>query len=142
MTSVIIPVTTIIFSYVKKHEMTNASALQNLVKNVGCALGTSSVGVLVSRYSQIYQSYLVDRLTLLNTTFAERVSEMTSVFMGLGNDFVTAQHISMGNIYKQLMLHSAISAYINSYRVYALATIVVIPLVFVLKKCNQEKVQD
>ena len=141
MTSVIIPVTTIIFSYVKKQEMTNASALQNLVKNVGCAVGTSSVGVLVSRYSQIYQSYLVDRLTLLNTTFAERVSEMTSVFMGLGNDFVTAQHISMGNIYKQLMLHSTISAYINSYRVYALATIVVIPLVFVLKKCNQENVQ-
>jgi DHA2 family multidrug resistance protein len=139
MTSVIIPVTTIIFSYVKNYEMTNASALQNLVKNVGCAIGTSSVGVLVSRYSQIYQSYLVDRLTMLNSTFAQRVSEMTSTFMSMGSDFVTAQHMAMGNIYKQLMMHSTISAYMNSYRIYALATIIVIPLVFILRKCNQEK---
>ena len=139
MTSVIIPVTTIIFSYVKNYEMTNASALQNLVKNVGCAVGTSSVGVLVSRYSQIYQSYLVDRLTMLNSTFAQRVSEMTSTFMSMGSDFVTAQHMAMGNIYKQLMMHSTISAYMNSYRVYALATMIVIPLVFILRKCNQEK---
>jgi DHA2 family multidrug resistance protein len=139
MTSVIIPVTTIIFSYVKNYEMTNASALQNLVKNVGCAIGTSSVGVLVSRYSQIYQSYLVDRLTMLNSTFAQRVSEMTSTFMSMGSDFVTAQHMAMGNIYKQLMMHSTISAYMNSYRIYALATMIVIPLVFILRKCNQEK---
>ena len=139
MTSVIIPATTIIFSYVKNYEMTNASALQNLVKNVGCAIGTSSVGVLVSRYSQIYQTYLVDRLSMLNSTFAQRVSEMTATFMGIGQDFITAQHMAMGNIYKQLMLHSTISAYINSYRIYALATFVVIPLVFILKKCNQEK---
>jgi DHA2 family multidrug resistance protein len=139
MTSVIIPVTTIIFSYVKNYEMTNASALQNLVKNVGCAVGTSSVGVLVSRYSQIYQSYLVDRLTMLNSTFAQRVTEMTSTFMSMGSDFVTAQHMAMGNIYKQLMMHSTISAYMNSYRIYALATMIVIPLVFILRKCNQEK---
>jgi DHA2 family multidrug resistance protein len=140
MTSVIIPATTIIFSYVKNYEMTNASALQNLVKNVGCAVGTSSVGVLVSRYSQIYQTYLLDRLTMLNSTFAQRITEMTSTFMSLGNDFTTAQHMAMGNIYKQLLLHSTISAYINSYRVYALATLMVIPLVFILKKCNQEKI--
>ena len=139
MTSVIIPVTTIIFSYVKNYEMTNASALQNLVKNVGCAVGTSSVGVLVSRYSQVYQSYLVDRLTMLNSTFAQRVSEMTSTFMSMGSDFVTAQHMAMGNIYKQLMMHSTISAYMNSYKIYALATMIVIPLVFILRKCNQEK---
>ena len=139
MTSVIIPATTIIFSYVKNYEMTNASALQNLVKNVGCAIGTSSVGVLVSRYSQVYQTYLVDRLTMLNSTFAQRISEMTSIFMGMGNDFATAQHMAMGSIYKQLILHSTMSAYINSYRIYALVTLVVVPLVFILKKCNQEK---
>lgn len=139
MTSVIIPATTIIFSYVKNSEMTNASALQNLVKNVGCAIGTSSVGVFVSRYSQVYQSYLVDRMTELNATFAERITTMTNIFMSMGNDITTAKQMALGNIYRQLTLHSTMSAYIQSYRIYAIATIVVIPLVFVLKKCVQNQ---
>ena len=58
MTTIIIPCTTLLFSMVSKEDMTNASSIQNLIKNVGCAVGTSSVGFLVSSYSQIYQSYL------------------------------------------------------------------------------------
>ena len=54
--------------------------------------------------------------------------------MSLGNDFYTAQHIAMANIYKQLSLHSTMSAFMASYRVYAILTILVVPLVFVLKK--------
>ena len=139
MTTVIIPATMIIFSYVKNNEMTNASALQNLVKNVGCAVGTSSVGVLVARYSQVYQSYLVDRLNFSNTTFSERVADMTATFMSLGHEFFEAQQMALINLYKQLMLQSTISAYMNAYRVYALAVLIVIPLVFVLRKCNHNK---
>ena len=59
LTTVIIPCTTLLYSMVSKQDMTNASSVQNLIKNVGCAVGTSSVGFLVSSYSQIYQSYLV-----------------------------------------------------------------------------------
>ena len=72
LTAVIIPCTTLLFSNVNKQEMTNAASVQNLIKNVGCAVGTSSVGFLVSSYSQIYQSYLVDKLTALH---ASSVSE-------------------------------------------------------------------
>ena len=137
MTSVIIPATTIIYSYVKNSEMTNASALQNLVKNVGCAIGTSSVGVLVSRYSQIYQTNLVNRLNELNSVFSERLTAMTANFIGLGNDFFSAQKMALANINGQLLQQSTLSAYMMSYKVYAFATIVVIPLVFILKKCGQ-----
>ena len=139
MTSVIIPTTSIIFFYVKNSEMTNASALQNLIKNVGCAIGTSSVGVLVSRYSQIYQSYLVDRLTPLNPSFSERISDMTNVFMSFNHDIITAQTMSLIQTYNQLIQQSMICAYMNAYKVYALLGAVVVPFVFVLKKCVQEK---
>ena len=139
MTSVIIPMTTIIFSYVKNSEMTNASALQNLVKNVGCAIGTSSVGVFVSRYSQVYQSYLVDRLNELNSTFAERVYVMSNAFASFGHDLMTAKHMALTNIYHQLQQQTTISAFMMAYKLYAIATLVVVPLVFILRKCNHNK---
>lgn len=139
MTSVIIPTTTIIYSFVSKQEMTNASALQNLVKNVGCAVGTSSVGVLVSRYSQIHQTYLVDRLTMVNATFADRISEMTHAFVAVGNDLSTATQMAWGQIYNQLLQQSAMCAYMSSYKVYAVAMLIILPLVFFLRKCTQQQ---
>jgi len=139
MTSVIIPTTSIIFFYVKNSEMTNASAIQNLIKNVGCAVGTSSVGVLVSRYSQVYQSYLVDNLHNLNSVFLEKIATMTNVFVSMGADMMTADKLSLAQTYNILIQQSTICAFMMSYRIYALATIVVIPFVFILKKCIQKE---
>ena len=140
MTSVIIPTTSIIFFYVKNSEMTNASAIQNLIKNVGCAIGTSSVGVLVSRYSQVYQSYLVDKLHPLNSAFLEKTNAMTMAFMSSGVDNITANKMALVQTYQQLIQQSTICAFMASYKVYALATIVVIPFVFIIKKCIQNTI--
>ena len=88
---------------IKKEEMTNAASVQNLIKNVGCAVGTSSVGFLVSSYSQIYQSYLVDKLTLLQHPFSISVAEMSAKFAQMGIDMSTASGMAYGKIYKMLL---------------------------------------
>ncbi len=134
MTSVIIPATTITYSTVMKNEMTNASSLQNLIKNVGCAIGTSSVGVLVSRYGQVHQTYLVDRLTMLNTAFSDKVSAMTLQFMQIGHDSMTAMNMAYGNVYRELMVQSNLCAFMSSYKIYAITLILVVPLTLILKK--------
>lgn len=137
LTMVIIPTTTILFSTVKNTEMTNASSVQNLIKNVGCAVGTSSVGVFVSRFSQVHQTYLVDRLNALNSSFAAKIGAMTETFMHLGHDFGTAQQMAHISIYQQLMQQSTLSAFMTSYRTYAIIVVCILPLVFLLKKVKQ-----
>ena len=136
MTSIIIPSTTLLFSRVSNQEMTNASSIQNLVKNVGCAVGTSSVGFLVSRYSQVYQSYLVDKLTPLNEVFYGKVMAMQAQFMQLGADMGTAIGMAQGKIYGQLIQQSTLCAFIMAYKIYAIIVLLLIPLAFILKAFN------
>lgn len=136
LTGVIIPCTTLLFSMVSKEDMTNAASIQNLIKNVGCAIGTSSVGFLVSSYSQIYQSYLVDKLNMLSGPFAEKVTMMSAQFMSFGNDATTAIGMAQGKIYGLLIQQSTLCAFMNAYRIYAILILVLIPLVFVLKRFN------
>ena len=136
LTFCVIPSTTLIYSNVSKEEMTNASSLQNLVKNVGCAVGTSSVGVLVSRYAQIHQSYLVDKMTTLDSVFAERLDTMTASFMQMGGDMLTSQAQAGAMLYRQLLQQSTLCAYMSAYKIYAIAILLVLPLVFCLKKVN------
>ena len=138
MTSIIIPGTTLLFATVSKQEMTNASSIQNLIKNVGCAVGTSSVGFLVSSYSQVYQSYLVDKLTPLNEVFYGKVAVMQAQFMNMGMDYGTALGAVQGKIYGQLVQQSTLCAFINAYKIYAIAIVVLIPLVLILKKFNPQ----
>ena len=138
LTTVIIPCTTLLFSRVSKEEMTNAASIQNLVKNVGCAVGTSSVGFLVSSYSQVYQSYLVDRMTMLNSSFATAVSNMSAQFVQMGTDAMTAIGMAQGKLYGILIQQSTLCAFINAYRIYAILILIIIPLVFMLKRFDPE----
>ena len=139
LTGVIIPCTTLLFSTVSKQDMTNAASIQNLIKNVGCAVGTSSVGFLVSSYSQIYQSYLVDKMTMLNETFAHKVTAISSQFISMGHDTATAIGMAQGKLYGMLIQQSTLCAFINAYKIYALLTILLIPLIFVLKQFKPEE---
>ena len=137
-TFIIIPSITITFSKVSNEGMTHASCLQNLTKNVLSAIGTSSVGVFVSSYSQIHQTYLVDRLTLLNNNFSERISFLVSTFMQTGMDRVTAEVAANSMIYKQLIQQSMLSAYISTYKTYTLLVLIVIPLLILLSRGKTE----
>lgn len=139
LTTVIIPCTTLLFSRVAKQDMTNAASIQNLIKNVGCAVGTSSVGFLVSSFSQIYQSYLVDRMTMLSAPFANAVASMSTKFTSMGIDTMTATGMAQGKLYGQLIQQSTLCAFINAYRIYAVLILILIPLVFMLKKFNPEE---
>jgi DHA2 family multidrug resistance protein len=134
LTTVIIPCTTLLFSRVSKKDMTNAASIQNLIKNVGCAVGTSSVGFLVSSYSQIYQSYLVDKLSLIHAPFSNAVASLSSKFMQLGFDLGTATGIAQGKIYGMLVQQSTLCAFMNAYRIYAILVLLLIPLVILLKQ--------
>ncbi|MBQ4114831.1 DHA2 family efflux MFS transporter permease subunit [bacterium] len=139
LTTVIIPCTTLLYSRVAKQDMTNASSIQNLIKNVGCAVGTSSVGFLVSSYSQIYQGYLVDKMTALNSNFANAISSMATALQQTGCDIATATGMAQGKMYGMLIQQSTLCAFMNAYRIYAVLILILIPLVCILKKFNPEE---
>ncbi|MEI3255796.1 MAG: hypothetical protein V8R83_10995 [Candidatus Gastranaerophilaceae bacterium] len=63
--------TTALMETISNAKMTNASGVQNLVKNLGAAIGTSLVATIVSRYSQAFQHNMVG-FWILITLFMQR----------------------------------------------------------------------
>lgn len=61
---------------------------------------------------------------------------MTANFVSQGHDFFTAEQMAFLNIYNQLVQQSTLSAFMSSYKAYAIAVIIVLPLTLILKKCN------
>ena len=113
-------------------EMSNASGLQNFIKTIGGAVGTSLVATFISRFSQMHQNMLIDKLIETNDIFIERLSAFTSNFMQY-TDLSTAGYMAQKLIYNQLLQQARLWAYIDSFRIYAIGGLLLIALIFVMK---------
>lgn len=127
-----IPIITLSSITLNNDQMTNASGLQNLSKNLGGAIGTSIVGTFVSRFSQIHQHYLVDNLNPLNPNFMARINAAAS-FLAQRADNVSANFMANFLMYKQLLQQSALYAYVDAFRVFAIACFLLVPLMLLMK---------
>ena len=132
-----IPIITLSMATIKNEQMTNASGLQNLLKNIGGAFGTSIVATLLSRGGQKHQFMLIEHLTDTAQPYVERLNAYSSAFIN-STDVHTAKYMGEHVIYSQLMQQSNLMAFIDAFRVFAIACIVIIPLIFLIKGIKKE----
>ena len=133
-----IPIITLSMATIKNEQMTNASGLQNLLKNIGGAFGTSIVATLLSRGGQKHQFMLIEHLNDFTQTYTERLQAMSSAFV-TQVDPHTATYMGQKIIYGQLMQQANLLAFIDAFRVFAIACVIIIPLIFLIKGLEKNK---
>lgn len=133
-----IPIITLSMATIKNEQMTNASGLQNLLKNIGGAFGTSIVATLLSRGGQKHQFMLIEHLNDFVQPYTERLQAMSGAFM-TQVDPHTATYMGQKMIYGQLMQQANLMAFIDAFRIFAIACIVIIPLIFLIKNIKKEE---
>ncbi len=121
------------FSSLRNEQMNNASGLQNLLKNIGGAIGTSISTTLISRGAQKHQYMLVDNLSDLNSVFVNKVQAMSGFFSSYTTDQANAVLMAKLSIYNQLNQQSHLWAYIDTFRIFAAACLIVIPFIIFIK---------
>ena len=137
MTIAMIPLVSFSCLTVPPNEMSNDSGLQNFIKTIGGAIGTSLVATFISRFSQIHQFMLVKNLTESNSVYLERLSAYAANF-AQSTDLNTANLMGQKIIYDELIRQSRLWAYIDSFRIYAVLGLAIIILIF-LMKTNKNK---
>lgn len=133
-----IPIITLSTMTLANEQMTNASGVQNLLKNLGGAIGTSVVTTIISRHAQKHQHFLVDNLTMTNDNFTERLHAYIANFMA-NTDLSSATNMANKLIYQQLNLQSHMGAYKDAFEMCAIACLALIPLLLFLKGIPKEK---
>lgn len=127
------PITTLSCITLRNDQMTNASGLQNLLKTIGGAIGTSLVATMISRFSQVHQFGLVKHLNDLNPAYIERIQSFTGAFIGQAGDMMNAANMAMKMLYNQLLQQSTLCAYMDTFKVFAIACFILLPFLFILK---------
>ncbi len=138
---VFVPITTLSVSSLGDNQLTNATGVQNLLKNIGGAIGTSIVATMLSRFSQMHQHSMVGFLSPLNSVFTQRVvatKAMLSKFMVPTLAEQKANYL----MYAQLLKQSGLWAYIDTFRIVGFCAIIIIPIVWIMKKTKHKMNKD
>ena len=119
-----VPVNTAMYAYIPPGKNNNASALVNLARNVGGSVGISLVTTFLERRRQFHQNRLIEHVSIYSHAY-HHMLDLLQAEMG--------QHRVLALIYARLQQQAGMLAYVDTFRVLAIAFAMMIPFVFLLK---------
>jgi DHA2 family multidrug resistance protein len=117
-----VPLNTIAYSGLPPGKSNDASALINLMRNLGGSVGISIVQTMLSRRSQFHQARLIEGMTNDNPIFYQ-------VTHGTGNG-----HATISAIFATITQQAEMLSFIDIFHVLSVAAFGSIPIVFFMKK--------
>src|SRR5262252_4898285 len=105
---VLTPISAITTAGIAPSEAGAASGLSNMLRNLGGAVGTSTLATVLTRREQFHSNIIGQSVTLARDEVRERIAELTSYFLAHGvSDPALAQHkaiVALGNVVKRQAL--------------------------------------
>jgi DHA2 family multidrug resistance protein len=125
-----VPINTAAYLYVPKDQTNNASSLFNLIRNEGSSLGVALVTTLLQRCNQFHQNVLIGHITPLNPLATWTRQHLSGGPGGLAS----GSWVGLARIYEQVQTQAQILSYLDIYRLFAVASLAVIPLVLLMRR--------
>jgi len=134
-----VPINTAAYIYIAKDQTNNAAGLFNLIRNEGSSIGVAMVTTLLFRRTQAHQVTLVSHITALNPQATARLEQMKQWSQSVSGDPVAAGHVALHTLYGQVQQQASALAYLDMFRLFAILTVLTIPLVLLMRRSVAEK---
>ena len=92
---------------------------------------------MLTRFAQVHQYMLVGKMSELNPVFIERV-QTTAGALSAYTEHSVAQYMAQYSYYGQLVKQSTLWAFIDSFRIFGVLCLAVIPLLLLMKKIKKD----
>ncbi|HSA78314.1 MAG TPA: DHA2 family efflux MFS transporter permease subunit [Nitrospirota bacterium] len=125
-----IPLTTMTLSHIPRENMTEASSLYNLLRNLGGSVGIAFTTTMLSRRAQFHQTRLVEHLSPFDTAYSIYRDKIGAY---LGSQGIPAAGAD-GLMYRELVRQSTTLAFTDAFLTICALILCVLPLVFLMKR--------
>jgi DHA2 family multidrug resistance protein len=129
-----VPLSAVAIGVVSKEKMGDASALFNLMRNLGGSVGVALAVTLLSRRAQFHQHILVSHITANDP---ETTQMFAYVWQGLilsGSDAVTAQAQAGRLLYGEVQRQALLMAFLDDFWLIGVVSLACVPLVFLMRR--------
>ncbi|MEW6109391.1 MAG: DHA2 family efflux MFS transporter permease subunit [Nitrospirota bacterium] len=133
-----IPLTTLTMSSVRREDMGNASAIYNLLRNLGGSFGVAFVTTMLSRRAQFHQAHLVENLTPFDANYQIAVRNAERFLEYRGIESTIAHQGGLGAIYNNLIKQATMISFNDVFHLLSILLFFTVPLVFLMRKGKGE----
>jgi MFS transporter, DHA2 family, multidrug resistance protein len=112
---IFVPLNTVALATIPRERMGNATALLNVVRNLGGAIGVALLTTLLARRSQAHQAVLVAHVDVWDVETAERLRAWAAHFAAQGTDAFTAERRAVGVLYQEVTKQAQLLAFADDF---------------------------
>ena len=131
---IFIPSNTLSYVDIPVEKNNQVSSMINFVRNIGGSIGIALISTLITRTTQIRQSYLSAHMQNGNPVFRGAVSGLASTLRSRGLSPAEAMRQAYGRIGMLLQQQAAALAYKDVVSILALVVACLIPLAFIMRR--------
>jgi DHA2 family multidrug resistance protein len=129
-----VPINTAAYAFLPRDKNNAASGLMNLARNIGGSVGISLVTTMLDRRSQVHLNDLSRNLSSANPAFHSTLQGATRAMQAHGSSAAFATKQAYALIEGTLQRQATMLAYIDDFRLLGIAILLMVPLVFLMKK--------
>jgi len=134
LTSLFVPMSTFSVATVKRENMGDAAGLTSLARNLGGSVGISSITALVIRSTQVHQDLLVRHFSRFAAPFRHQLATLQTSLAAESGQAAHSQ--AYGVLYQTLQQQAGLWAYVEQFRLLALISLALVPIIFLFRKAK------
>jgi len=139
---IIIPLTTLTLSRMKKEQLGNATSIFNLVRNIGGSFGVAISTTILTRRAQFHQARLIDHLTPFDMTYTMGSSRASEVLQQRGMEQAVAGQGGLAAIYDQVIREASMMSFNDVFHLLSVMLVLTVPLVFFMRRIYHDAADD
>jgi DHA2 family multidrug resistance protein len=112
---IFVPLNTVALATIHREKMGNATALINVVRNLGGGIGVALMATLLARRSQEHQTALVGHVNVWDAETSERLRAWADHFVAQGADTFTAERRALGALYHEVTRQAQVLAFADLF---------------------------
>jgi MFS transporter, DHA2 family, multidrug resistance protein len=129
-----VPINTAAYAFIPRNKSNAASGLINLARNIGGSIGISLVTTMLARRAQFHQASLAGDIHNGNPRLQAMITATTHMLISRGSSASQASHQAYAMVANMLDRQATMLAYIDNFWLLAVAVLMMIPFVFLMKK--------
>ena len=133
-----VPLTILTLSSIRKEEMGNATAIFNLLKNLGGSFGVAIVTTVLARRAQFHQVHLAEHLNPFDRNFQLAVPQISQILQDKGFISSPPNQGSLSVIYSQLIKQATMMSFNDAFYLLSVMMMLILPLVLLIKKGKED----
>ncbi|MCL5022539.1 MAG: DHA2 family efflux MFS transporter permease subunit [Nitrospirae bacterium] len=129
-----IPLTTLTMAEIRREDMANASAIYNLLRNLGGSFGVAFVTTVLARRDQFHQDHLIARLNPFDPAYQTAAHRASQILHEKGIGPGVADQGGLALIYRTLLRQASMISFNDAFHLLSILMILVLPLVILMRK--------